>query len=204
MRAMSDVRFAVAFGAGTSLVGAMSGASVALTSMPRWATLLTGAMLAACVVHECEDRGRRARAIGASLCGAAFALALPISPPPAPGAVSTRAVASSMQGDLFEALARLDADPNALLGHTLAVTGSWTPPTRDDLATVSRRIVSCCAADAVDVGFDVRLIRDARVARGAWVRIEGTVGERVVDGDIRYVLEHSAMRGLEDDAPTSH
>ena len=201
---MSDPRCAVAFAAGTCIAAAMSGASLALTSMPRSATLLTGTLLAACALRECDDRALRARAIGASLCGAALALALPIAAPPAPGAVVTRAVSSSIRGDLFDALAKLDSDPDALLGKTITVTGSWTPPTHDDLATVSRRIVSCCAADAVDVGFDVRLDRDEREARGAWVRIEGVVAERAVDGDIRYVLEHSRVRGLEDDAPTSH
>jgi uncharacterized membrane protein YcgQ (UPF0703/DUF1980 family) len=105
-----------------------------------------------------------------------------------------------MRGDLFEALDRLDSAPNAMLGNTIAVTGTWTPASRDDLATVSRRVVSCCAADAVDVGFDVRLSHDSRVAAGTWVRVDGTVAERVVDGDIRFVLEQSRVRGLEDAA----
>ena len=103
-----------------------------------------------------------------------------------------------MRGDLFEALDRLDSAPNAMLGSMIAVTGTWTPASRADLATVSRRVVSCCAADAVDVGFDVRLSRGVRVEAGSWVRVDGTVAERVVDGDIRFVLEHSRVRGLED------
>lgn len=200
---MSDARYAVAFAAGTCIASAMSGASLALTSTPVWATLFIGAVLAGCVFREGTSGTQRARSIGASLCGAAFGLVLPIEAPPAPGAVSTHTVSASLRGDLFDALAHLDSDPNALLGKTIAVTGSWTPPTHDDLATVSRRIMSCCAADAVDVGFDVRLERDERARRGAWVRIEGIVGERTVDGDIRYVLEHSRMRGLEDDASNS-
>lgn len=105
-----------------------------------------------------------------------------------------------MHGDLFEALDRLDSAPNAMLGITIAVTGTWTPASGDALATISRRVVSCCAADAVDVGFDVRLSDDVRIPAGSWVRVEGTVAERVVDGDIRFVLEHSHVRGLEDAA----
>jgi len=107
-----------------------------------------------------------------------------------------------MRGDLFEALDRLDSAPNAMLGNVVAVTGTWTPASRADLATVSRRVVSCCAADAVDVGFDVRLSHDSRVAAGTWVRVVGTIAERVVDGDIRFVLEQSQVRGLEDAAET--
>ena len=201
---MSRARLAVAFAAGACITSAMSGASLALTSMPRWATLLTGVLLAACAIHDRSDRTGRTRAIGASLCGALFAVGLPVVAPPAPGAVSTRGVSSSIRGDLFDALATLDSNPNALLEKTISVTGSWTPATSGELATVSRRIVSCCAADAVDVGFDVRLDRDKHVERGRWVRIEGVVSERVVDGDVRYVLEHSKIRGLEDDVPTSH
>ena len=87
-----------------------------------------------------------------------------------------------------------------MLGTTIAVTGTWTPASRDDLATVSRRVVSCCAADAVDVGFDVRPSHDSQVAAGSWVRVDGTVAERVADGDIRFVLEQSQVRGLEDAA----
>ena len=201
---MNDARYPVAFAAGTCIAGAMSGAGLALTSMPAWAMLLTGAVLAACALHQTARDIRRTRSIGAGICGMAFALVLPIEAPPAPGAVSTRAVSSSIRGDLFDALAELDSEPNALLGKMIAVTGSWTPPTHDVLATVSRRIVSCCAADAVDVGFDVRLDHDKRVASGAWVRVEGIVRERAVDGDIRYVLEHSRVCSLEDDAPSPH
>ncbi|HYK54031.1 MAG TPA: hypothetical protein VEV38_10925 [Candidatus Eremiobacteraceae bacterium] len=201
---MSYARFAVAFAAGTCIMSAMSGASLVLTSIPRWATVFTGMLLAACTMIERADRARAAHAVGASLCGALFALGLPVVAPPAPGAVSSRGVTSSIRGDLFDALATLDSDPNALLGKTITVTGTWTPAMSDELATVSRRIVSCCAADAVDVGFDVRLERDTHVERGRWVRIEGLVSERFVDGDIRYVLEHSKIRGLEDDASTSH
>jgi len=105
-----------------------------------------------------------------------------------------------MRGDLFEALDRLDSAPNAMLGNTITVTGTWTPASRDDLATVSRRVVSCCAADAVDVGFDVRLSRDCGIAAGTVVRVDGTVAERFVDGDIRFVLEQSRVRVLEDAA----
>jgi len=192
----------VAFAACACIASAATGASAALTSMPWWAVLLTGAMLAACSLREITDRSRKSRSVAASVFGAAFALALPTSAPPAPGVVSTSAVAVVMRGDLFDELGKLDSDPNAVLGTTISVTGAWTPATHDSLATISRRIVSCCAADAIDVGFDVRLERDEHIGAGEWVQIEGIVGERVVDGDVRYVLEHSVIRVLEDDATT--
>ncbi len=131
--------------------------------------------------------------------GVCAALMLPTSPPPAPGTVSTRPASTAMRGDLFEALDRLDSAPSAMLGSAISVAGTWTPASSDELATVSRRVVSCCAADAVDVGFDVRLSQYSRVAAGTWVRVDGIVGERVVDGDVRFVLEQSRVRGLEDD-----
>lgn len=197
---MIDARSAVAFTAGACIASAATGSSAALTSMPAWAILLTGSTLAWCSLRGARAASRSDPSFAAAACGIVVALALPESPPPAPGAVSTRAVAGAMRGDLFDALDRLDSAPDAVLGSTIAVTGTWTPASGGDLATVSRRIVSCCAADAIDVGFDVRLARDARVDAGAWVRVEGTVGERVVDGDVRYVLEQSRIRGLEDDA----
>jgi len=194
---VSGAQSVVAFAAGVSIASAATGASAVLTAMPSWATLLTGSILASCALAGASQRSRSFAYVA---CGVCAALWLPTSPPPAPGTVSTRPASTAVRGDLFEALDRLDSAPNAILGSTIAVTGTWTPATRDDLATVSRRVVSCCAADAVDVGFDVRLLRDARVAAGTWVRVTGTVGERVVDGDIRFVLEHSHVRGLEDAA----
>lgn len=192
-----------AFAAGVSIASAAVGASAALTSTPPWATLLTGAILAWCAFAGASD-AQKMRSVAYVVCGICAALFLPTSPPPAPGAVSTRPASAAIRGDLFDALDRLDAEPSAMLGRTIAVTGTWTPASRDDLATVSRRVVSCCAADAVDVGFDVRLVDDVHVAAGTWVRVDGTVAERVVDGDIRFVLEHSRMRGLEDAATLGH
>ncbi|HET9341678.1 MAG TPA: hypothetical protein VFO25_02025 [Candidatus Eremiobacteraceae bacterium] len=197
---MSDARSVVAFAAGASVASATIGASEVLTSMPAWATLLTGSVLAWCALRGLSGAAHRGRSLAFAVCGVCAALCLPTSPPPAPGTVSTRPAPTSLRGDLFEALDRLDSAPSAVLGSTIAVTGTWTPASRDALATVSRRVVSCCAADAVDVGFDVRLSRDVRVAAGSWVRVDGTVAERVVDGDIRFVLEHSQVRSLEDAA----
>ena len=197
VRDVNGAHSAVAFAAGASIASATIGASEVLTSMPAWATLLTGSMLAVCALRGAAPRRRT---FAYAVCGVCAALCLPASPPPAPGMVSTRPPSTSLRGDLFEALDRLDSTPNEMLGSTISVTGTWTPASRGELATVSRRVVSCCAADAVDVGFDVRLSRDVRVAAGSWVRVDGTVAERAVDGDIRFVLEHSRVRGLEDAA----
>ena len=197
---MSATRSAVALAAGACIASAATGASAALTSMPSWAIFFTGLTLAYCSIGGARKEADRKPFFSASACGVFIALALPASAPPAPGAVSTRAAAGAMRGDLFEALDRLDASPDSMLGSAIAVTGTWTPASEGDLATVSRRVVSCCAADAIDVGFDVRLARDVRIDAGRWVRVEGTIGERIVDGDVRYVLEQSRIRGLEDDA----
>lgn len=201
---MNDAHRAVAFAGGAAISSAATGASAALTSAPPWVTLLAGAILASCALAVASGAGQKRRSTAYAVCGICAALLLPDTPPPAPGTVSTRPASTAVHGDLFDALDRLDSAPDSMVGRTIAVTGTWTPASRDGLATVSRRVVSCCAADAVDVGFDVRLERDAHVAAGTWVRVDGTVGERFVDGDVRFVLEHSRIRGLEDAAILGH
>lgn len=96
--------------------------------------------------------------------------------------------------DLFDALDALDADPSSALGRTIAVSGTWTPPHGGWPATVSRRIMSCCAADAVDVGFDVTPRGRVSIHSGTWVRVSGRIRISLRDGDVRYEIADATVR----------
>ncbi len=92
------------------------------------------------------------------------------------------------QGDIPELLARLDDDPRLLLGRTLQVDGRWRNRAGERPATVSQTLMSCCAADAVTVGFDVYPRHAPDIRDGASVRVAGVLTARMVDGMTRYAL----------------
>ena len=182
------------FVAGLCVTAAADGACAALTAVPP--ALLAAAGLA--LAYAAARERQRTALWPFALTGIAAGLALPSSPPQAAGAVVTRAPGQALRGDIFEVLARIDDDPARVIGRRVRVSGAWSPAAGDRLATVSRRVMSCCAADAVDVGFDVVLRRPQRIERGSWVRIEGIVQECIKDGDVRYLLEQSTAKSLED------
>jgi uncharacterized membrane protein YcgQ (UPF0703/DUF1980 family) len=99
-----------------------------------------------------------------------------------------RNVPNYERGDLFALLDRLDRDPSSAAGSQAVVTGQWTPPSDGHPASVSRRVMTCCAADAVAVGFDVYPARSVAIASGARVRVRGTVRSEIIDGELRYAL----------------
>jgi len=72
----------------------------------------------------------------------------------------------------------------------------WRPRDGDTLATVSERVMACCAADAVDVGFDVLPARVVAVAAGTQVRVGGIVDEVLRRGETRYVLRAADVKPL--------
>ena len=180
------------------ITAAADGACTALTVIPPALLLATGLTLVCAVWRKAAPSVSWPYAA----IGIAAGLALPSTPPPVAGSVVTRAPESALRGDIFAVLDRIDDDPALVIGRRVSVTGMWSPATRDRLATISRRVMSCCAADAVDVGFDVVLRRPQRVERGAWVRVDGFVRERIDGGEVRYLLEQSAVSGLED--PSEH
>lgn len=67
--------------------------------------------------------------------------------------------------DLFDALETLDENPHAL-GRRIVVSGLWRPSDRGICAAVFRRVMACCAADAINVGFDVLPARAVSFAAG--------------------------------------
>ncbi|HXW76013.1 MAG TPA: hypothetical protein VEJ20_01235 [Candidatus Eremiobacteraceae bacterium] len=188
-RALNRSLLAVATG-GACIVASMTGACRALTAMPPVALFACGA--AAVLARPFARRGLDAAAVRALIAGGAVALALPTSPPSATVIVD-RALRTSGSGDLFALMDRIDDDPAAVLGARAAVTGSWTPAEGAAAATVSRRIMSCCAADAVDVGFDVETDQRRLPAAGTVVRVSGVLIARMVDGETRYALRHASI-----------
>jgi hypothetical protein len=187
---------------GAALAASATGAVRALTAIPLPVMLATG--IALLMVASLDDRGssdgarsRRGRMVWTAI-GGLSAFALPTIAPPAPGHVVTRSAGPAMRGDLFDVLDALDRDPADVIGRVVSVSGDFAPAADGYLATVSRRIMSCCAADAVAVGFDVEMSRPRRIATGALVRVTGVVAARMRDGETRYVLERSAVAALDD------
>lgn len=194
---MIAARTAVAVSAGAVMATAVTGASDALTTMPRSVMAATALALAWVALHRDPIGNRRLfahRARGMPpgygvLIGALFGVFVPLQMPPPSAGVVARPIGVALHADLFDALARLDADPGAVIGRRISVSGRWMAATDGRDASVSRRVMSCCAADVVDVGFDVEPATGRGPANGAWVRVDGVVRMRVRDGEVRYVLE---------------
>jgi uncharacterized protein DUF1980 len=186
------------------IVTSMDGACAALTAIPPPVMLLTGLIAVFCAFSDARARRDVAATCAHVLCGCALGLLLPTSPPPLAGAVVTRAAGGAVHGDIFDLLDRLDSDPSAVLGRSAVVSGQWASATRDGPATVSRRVMSCCAADAIAVGFDVEPKGARGATPGTWVHVSGIVRERFRNGEARFVLEQSTVTRLEDSHLQTH
>ena len=189
---MSAGRGVVALAAGACVAASVGGAGASLTAIPPPVLLSCGVVMAAVC--------RRAPAFDwpCFCCGLALGAALPRDAPPPDGRVIERAPYAAVQSDLFDALEQLDRDPASLMHRRIRVTGLWTPSTSARAATVSRRVMTCCAADAFSVGFDVEPARSTRVPAGVPVRADGVVEESMRDGELRYVLEQCRITRLEE------
>ncbi|MBC5805229.1 MAG: hypothetical protein DLM53_02180 [Candidatus Eremiobacter antarcticus] len=151
----------------------------------------------------------------ALLAGFGFSALLPRSPLPplsvmthAPDRMQQRRHAAPRRdraddddASLFDALERIDRDSASVVGTWLQVTGTWTRAHDGAPATVSRQIMTCCAADSVAVGFDVTPdTTDAAVtelpASGAYVQVSGRMRASMVDGETRYSIGNAAVTTL--------
>jgi len=185
--------------AALALVAALSGSARALCAMPAWCVAATGVLAAAGALRTAQ---RRAQLVAALVAGSLAALTLPRMPPPVAGDVISRAPKTNATGDLFALLDRLDSAPDGMLGTRETVGGEWTPAAAGNAATVSRRIMACCAADAVAVGFDVVPAARAAIAAGAEVRVSGTLRSSMRDGELRYALVDASVCPLASGAPS--
>ena len=186
---------------GAAIAATVTGAAHALASASPIVVAGSGmAAIGLAALDEHRKIGRRgfAATLAWSIGGAVLGLLLPTTAPPAAGAVVARAARLDLRGDIFDVLDLLDRDPGSVVGRAVTVTGSWTPARGGDAATVSRRVMSCCAADAVDVGFDVVTVGGSALPTGAHVRVRGVVASHLRDGELRYVLERSTVTTLED------
>ncbi|HEY7980834.1 MAG TPA: hypothetical protein VID19_05065 [Candidatus Eremiobacteraceae bacterium] len=189
-------RGALAFAGGAAMVSALDGAVRTLTSAQPALTLCAGVALL--IVSLRQNRSTREIAwcswSVAAFAGGCAGLALSNATPSWPRDISMHVPRAHVTADLFDALDQLDAAPSAFDRRTIDVTGSWMPATVQGAATVSRRVMSCCAADAVDVGFDVIPKREVKIRQGAWVRISGRVRVRLRDGELRYEIVEADVR----------
>jgi hypothetical protein len=191
-----NVRGALAFAGSAAIASVFDGAARSLTAAPPAFTFCAGAALLAISVradHSSRAASWRMWAI-ATIAGGCAGLSLLHASPSAPRDVSVRVPRNHIAADLFDALDQLDADPAAFDRRIIVVSGTWTPATTQRAATVSRRVMSCCAADAIDVGFDVIRNREVTIHAGTWVRVEGRVRVRLRDGDLRYEVAGAAIR----------
>lgn len=181
---MISAQAAAAVMAGFALVATLTGALAALTAIPAPAMLACAAVLLRSL-----NRSTAAPLVAGLIAG----LLLPHAPPPIARAVVTRAPARHAAGDLFDALDRIDRDPRALLGRRLSVTGIWQPASAHASASVARFVMTCCAADAVAVGFDVFGVGRIKVRAGSLARVTGTLIATLRDGEIRYALDRATV-----------
>jgi hypothetical protein len=148
------------------------------------------------------DRRRRRRflylvrpaAISRRRAGALLGLSLPSRPLQVNHVLTRSGVARS--GDVFALLDRIDANPRAVLGRKETVSGQWSPGDARRPPTVSRHVMTCCAADSIDIGFDVYELYRCPIARGALVRVTGLVDALVRNGELRYGLVRARVTAI--------
>jgi hypothetical protein len=179
---------------GLALGAAATGASNALIAMPLPFIVTFGASGALLALAHPRHRWTAAALLA---CGMALGMALPRSAPQARGEVVTHAIRGWQRGDLFQLLDRIDADPHAVLGHRISVAGEWSRASNDRAATVSRRVMTCCAADMVRVGFDVLASPKPSLAESAPVHVSGILRSQLVDGDLRYVIQNAGVEAFQ-------
>ncbi len=125
--------------------------------------------------------------------GTVLGFGLPSALPAPSLVVVTHASTLSRGIDLFDALEKLDDDPAALTGRRITVTGLWRPSVDGVCAAVFRRVMACCAADSIDVGFDVVPARAISLRANVPVQVSGEVESVVRDGEVRYRLRDASV-----------
>ncbi|MBV8668338.1 MAG: hypothetical protein JOZ28_03920 [Candidatus Eremiobacteraeota bacterium] len=173
-------------------------AVAALVRAPAWLESIAVVVLLSIVVFRLALRHTHLRLRHACVwltCGLAAGLSIPTAAPP-PRGIITHAVGGSARvsagTDLLAALQAIDDDPAGILGRRMVVHGTWSGE-RSQPATVSVRIMACCAADAVDAGLDVVPLRRVVLAAGSRVRVAGLVYSQMHDGELRYGLTQATV-----------
>ncbi len=152
--------------------------------------------VAALISYSMFRTGSAAKLLPWFFAGVASGFWLPATLQPPQAAIITHAPARFARADLFDALEQLDEHPQSLLGRRITVTGSWHRDRDGAVAAVYRRVMACCAADAIDVGFDVVPVGRAAANEGASVRVTGVVHASLRDGETRYMLRDATVTNL--------
>src|SRR5215472_16846867 len=113
---------ALAWLAGFSLGAVVAGASRELSAMP---ALISGAFAGVGMWLAWLHAPRRSTALLLA-CGALAGSLLPRDVA-TPATVTTHSIRAGQGGDLFDVLDEVDADPWAVLGHRVTVSGQWAP-----------------------------------------------------------------------------
>jgi hypothetical protein len=174
--------------AGIALAAVSSGASRTLIVMPPVLVLSVALYCGALALR----RGYASACAVWILIGAIAGMSLPTELPVRH--VLTHAAGQQQQTDLFRLLDALDASPRDTVGSLVSVSGTWTSARSPRAASVSRRIMTCCAADSVDVGLDVFPMARPAVSDGEEVCTTGIVVARLDAGELRYALNRASVR----------
>jgi hypothetical protein len=174
---------------GLSLAAAFTGVSHALVAAP---ASVVAAFGIACLWFALARRGSTLALITAWCIGWCAGAALPGAQPV--GAVISRAPHTGQRSDLFALLDEIDARPASMIGRHVRIAGRWASAHDTALASVSQRVMACCAADAIDVGFDVQPAGDVAVSADSSVCVDGTLAARMQDGELRYEIIHATVR----------
>jgi hypothetical protein len=158
--------------------------------LPPWVEAVSAGLVAVATVR-CGAAVLMAAALGV---GAIVSCALPATLAPPTDAVLTGKIPLARGVDLFDALAKLDDDPSSLEDRRITVSGVWKPAASGELAAVYRVVMACCAADAVDVGFDVAPAHRVGPAAGTVVKVSGRVTMTVRSGETRWMLRDATVR----------
>lgn len=105
-----------------------------------------------------------------------------------------------VQDDIFmEILTTLDLFKNEFQGKTIEISGFVYRP--DDLTNeqlvISRFAMSCCSADAAPYGVMVTYPRANQYEKDAWLKITGTIGKTVYNGNEIMQIKASKIEKLQ-------
>ena len=175
---------------GLSLGVLASGACGQLVAIPVAALGAFALLSISCALALYVERGRALMLVA---LGFGLGISLPRQLPSSGDVVANGRALHGIPADMYGLLEQIDRAPGALLGRRVAVSGQWSPASHGNFASVSRRVMTCCAADAIRVGFDV-IPEDRSAATlnaGASICVEGVLQAAMRDGELRYVIERA-------------
>ncbi|HZV78068.1 MAG TPA: hypothetical protein VFF60_00510 [Candidatus Binatus sp.] len=174
--------------AGIAVAAVSSGASRALVAIPPAFVLCLALFCGALALRRGQTKASALWIFVGAIAGMLLPTALPVEH------VLTRAAVQQRQTDLFRLLDALDASPHDIVGTRASISGTWTSARSPRAASVSRRIMTCCAADSVDLGLDVIPSQRTALPDGEEVCATGFVAARLDAGELRYSLVRASVR----------